>query len=169
VYNRRAAGLGIAPAVVVAAIPIATKLANAVASLFGGGPSDYTLQHENLLRAVGQGNVLAYLTIKIKGNIASPAETAFVRANYEEIRPLLVGNDADGPLLLDPTTEPHRHDVAVQAIAAIDASPEGQQLKAYAAALVSGDTGALLTAGGGAGKWILFAGVGLILYSLLRR
>jgi hypothetical protein len=77
-------------------------------------------------------------------------------------------------MLLDPTTEPHRHDVAVQAIAAIDATPEGQALKAWAAELVSstaaGVSGSLLAgAGSTLPKLLVVGAVGFVLYQLWRR
>jgi len=85
----------------------ALTVVQGITSIFGG-PTDFDKTLANLEAAIGQGNVLAYLVLKIIAGQASSAETAYVQAHYAEIQPLLVGNAATGPTMLRATTDSGR-------------------------------------------------------------
>ena len=163
-YNRRESGLGLAPLVVAGLVSLGSKLAGA---LFGPSEGD-TLEQE-----AGAGNVVAWWRLKAMVGNQLPARGTIngrpfdAKALLPEERDGLVSALGPHALQLDQgggfLDSPTRN-----RIFRLYADGSGAELDAKSYATLH-PAGAGLELGGSAGKWILAAGIGWIVFDLFRR
>lgn len=193
--NGRTPGLGIAPAVAMAAVAIGTKL---VAWLRGTPKEILTpteaAQHQRELDGLEQasngGNVAAYLTIRTFAGLADAAEQQYLRDHRNDVIPILTtaGRFSVGCspyptcLPLDVFTrrvhiydEPEAAAALAQFVREYMAAPQGQAIVAATdralnrtPTAISYTGAAGLDLGGTVGKWILAGVAGWILLDVVR-